>query len=235
MGYGANSGTSRILHRSQRKRQSFMLDSKRGEKAAQHVKCRRRVISSQSPSLATGKRSSRALARARVLAAAARGNADNRSPYSGGNDSVVFAHDLEYASATQSSSHRDGGIRPTQVWLDHESAVNSISPHPFNPALFISASSDGTLRQFDLRSHDSDRAVAIIADEHGMNHVQHHPLTPEVFVYAGERGDLALIDGRTGWRSSNGDGLEDFNVASRVAVHMVRSTQSNTLSNRNER
>ncbi|KWU45602.1 WD40 repeat-like protein [Rhodotorula sp. JG-1b] len=144
---------------------------------------------------------------------------DGKEILSGGNDSVVLAHDLEYASATQSSSHRDGGIRPTQVWLDHESAVNSISPHPFNPALFISASSDGTLRQFDQRSHDSGGAVAVIADRCGMNHVQHHPLTPEVFVYAGERGNLALIDGRTGWRSSAGDDLEGFNVASRVAVH----------------
>lgn len=143
----------------------------------------------------------------------------------------MFAHDLDYSPSelapTGTTSGLLGGARhasglgPSQVWLDNESAVNSISPHPYNPALFITASSDGSLRQFDSRS-DSGRAVAAIFDRLDMTHVQHHPVTPEVFVYSGEAGALGLIDGRTGW-GAPGDGLDlvDMRVASQVAVHKV--------------
>lgn len=78
-----------------------------------------------------------------------------------------------------------------------QDAVMGLSAHPSNPALFISASSDGTLRHCDTRT--SPGCVGLLADRYGMNSVVHHPLTPDCFVYVGEDGHLALLDGRMAW------------------------------------
>ncbi|GAA5985746.1 hypothetical protein JCM10908_007094 [Rhodotorula pacifica] len=140
---------------------------------------------------------------------------DGKKILSGGNDCVVMVHDLEYSAATPAPNR---SYSPSQVYLDHQGAIMSISSHPSNPSLFLTASSDGSLLQFDLRS-SSARAVAAIFDEHDMEHVQYHPLTPEVFVYGGERGNLGVIDGRTGWSTGNGEGAQYSSLASKVAVH----------------
>ncbi|GAA5881610.1 hypothetical protein JCM3774_006493 [Rhodotorula dairenensis] len=153
--------------------------------------------------------------------------ADGKTILSGGNDSVVLAHDLDRPPSSglgsTSTSPSSAGFRPTQVWLDHDGAVNSISAHPYNPALFITAASDGSLRQFDSRCGGAGGGgggggvVGAIFDHVDMTHVQHHPLTPEVFVYSGEGATLGLIDGRTGWGGPTVDS-PDVRMASRVAV-----------------
>ncbi|GJN94514.1 hypothetical protein Rhopal_007597-T1 [Rhodotorula paludigena] len=123
-------------------------------------------------------------------------SADARRIFSAGNDAAIIMHDLE-TSASSEPPKLWQGKQPDNAWLDHDDAVMGLSAHPSNPALFISASSDGTLRHFDTRT--SPGCVGLLADRYGMNSVVHHPLTPDCFVYAGEDGHLALLDGRMAW------------------------------------
>jgi len=97
----------------------------------------------------------------------------------------------------------------------------SLSAHPHNPHLFLSASSDGALHHFDMRT--SPGLVGTVADMCGMNDVKHHPVTPELFVYSAEEGQVGLVDGRMAWGET---GAERARIASEVAVVRVRPSFS---------
>ncbi|GAA5845349.1 hypothetical protein JCM9279_004853 [Rhodotorula babjevae] len=138
--------------------------------------------------------------------------ADNSRILSCGNDATILAHDLEASSSTFPHDLNQG-IPPLDAWLDHDDAVMSLSAHPHNPHLFLSASSDGAVHQFDMRT--SPGLVGTIVDTHGMNDVVHHPVSPELFVYSAGEGQVALVDGRMAW---SGTGTERAQIAREVAI-----------------
>ncbi|GAA5831373.1 hypothetical protein JCM5353_007144 [Sporobolomyces roseus] len=150
--------------------------------------------------------------------------------YSAGNDAAIICHDLETAS--QTSAETPGGA--TEAWIDNDDSIHGLSCHPSNPHLFISASSDGTLRQYDTRTNS--QAVGLLADAHEMEGVQHHPLQHELFAYAGEDAHAGLVDSRMAWKESSsisGSRSSLQKIARNVAVvnfeaNLVRYPQSTT-------
>ncbi|GAA5908931.1 hypothetical protein JCM8208_007122 [Rhodotorula glutinis] len=138
--------------------------------------------------------------------------ADNSRILSCGNDATILAHDLETSSGTFPHDLNQG-VPPLDAWLDHDDAVMSLSAHPHNPHLFLSASSDGALHHFDTRT--SPGLVGTVVDTCGMNDVVHHPVTPELFVYSAEEGQVGLVDGRMAWGEA---GRGRARIASEVAV-----------------
>jgi len=118
--------------------------------------------------------------------------------------------------------------------IDNDDSIHGLSCHPSNPHLFISASSDGTLRQYDTRT--TSQAVGILADAHEMEGVQHHPLQHELFAYAGEDAHSGLVDSRMAWQETTSvDGSRSSlqRIARNVAVvnfeaNLVRYPQSTT-------
>ncbi|KPV73256.1 uncharacterized protein RHOBADRAFT_55028 [Rhodotorula graminis WP1] len=146
--------------------------------------------------------------------------ADNSRILSCGNDATILAHDLETSSRTF-PHNLDEGVPPLDAWLDHDDAVMSLSAHPHNPHLFLSASTDGAIHQYDSRT--SPGLVGTIVDTYGMNDVVHHPVTPELFVYSAELGHVALVDGRMAWSDAGAEGAK---IASEVAVVRYETTLS---------
>ncbi|GAA5862389.1 hypothetical protein JCM8547_007625 [Rhodosporidiobolus lusitaniae] len=146
--------------------------------------------------------------------------------FSAGNDAAVMCFDLE-SSSSAFPIPLDNGVPPANAWLDHDDSVMGLSCHPSNPALLLSASSDGTLRLFDVRQPGS---VGLIADQFAFDDVVHHPVTPDVFAYAAEGGHLGLIDGRMAWsdaskeRASGPNGGLVVKIASDLAVQQFDAT-----------
>ncbi|GAA5842010.1 hypothetical protein JCM11251_001988 [Rhodosporidiobolus azoricus] len=157
---------------------------------------------------------------------------DGSKLFSAGNDATILCFDLEASSSTFPTPLTDG-VPPIDVWLDHDDSIMGLSCHPSNPHLFLSASSDRTLRFFDIRTQPG--CVGILADSHSMDDVQYHPLMPDVFSYAGEDGHVGLMDSRTafgGTRAGNAVAARVDSAAgivSEVALmqfdaHLVRRT-----------
>ncbi|GAA5901313.1 WD40 repeat domain-containing protein [Sporobolomyces salmoneus] len=144
--------------------------------------------------------------------------------FSAGNDAVILCHDLE-TSASSTSSHSPGG--PSDVWIDNDDSVHGLACHPSNPNLFLSASSDGTLRQYDSRADTN--AVGILADAHEMEGVAYHPRQHDLFAYSGEDAHAGLVDSRMAWSdTTRGPRSTRPRIAREVAVvnwqaNLVRS------------
>ncbi|GAA6048581.1 hypothetical protein JCM3770_002039 [Rhodotorula araucariae] len=148
---------------------------------------------------------------------------DGARIFSAGNDAAILSHDLEASSSTFPHPLGDSeGVPPVDVWLDHDDSVMGLSAHPSNPALFLSASSDGALHAFDTRT--SPGRVGTIVDMCGMNDIVHHPITPELFVYSAEHGQMGLIDGRMGWGAASGEDGREARIAREVAVVQYDTT-----------
>ncbi|GAA5967718.1 hypothetical protein JCM3765_000009 [Sporobolomyces pararoseus] len=139
-------------------------------------------------------------------------DSSGRKLYSAGNDAVIICHDLE-TSATSATLESPGG--PSDVWIDNDDSVHGLACHPSNPHLFLSASSDGTLRQYDSRADTN--SVGIIADAHEMEGVAYHPLQHDLFAYAGEDAHAGLVDSRMAWTDRNSDGGERTSRRPRIA------------------
>ncbi|GAA5903266.1 hypothetical protein JCM6882_008122 [Rhodosporidiobolus microsporus] len=158
---------------------------------------------------------------------------DGKKLFSAGNDATILCFDLEASSSTFPAPLTDG-VPPIDVWLDHDDSIMGLSCHPSNPSLFLSASSDGTLRLFDTRTQPG--CVGILADHHSMDDVAFHPLTPDVFAYGGEDGHVGLVDARTAFGGARASGAAgrvnaDASIVSEVAVmqfdaHLVRRPTS---------
>ncbi|GAA6015695.1 hypothetical protein JCM11491_002448 [Sporobolomyces phaffii] len=141
---------------------------------------------------------------------------DGQKLFSTGNDAAIICHDLE-TSAESTTSRAPG--RPAQVWIDNDDSIHGLACHPTNPHLFLSASSDGTLRQYDTRADTN--AVALLADAHEMEGVAYHPLQPDLFAYSGEDAHAGLVDARMAWTgpsSSSRGRTPTPRVAREVAV-----------------
>lgn len=95
-----------------------------------------------------------------------------------------------------------------------QDSVRRVDCHPTNPALFLSASEDGMVHQYDLRSSSSKSAFTV-GENTDINDAIYHPLTPELFASCDGEGRMLLIDSR-----SIGEG----DILSKIAVVNVRCT-----------
>ncbi|GAA5834177.1 hypothetical protein JCM3766R1_004481 [Sporobolomyces carnicolor] len=142
-------------------------------------------------------------------------DSDCRKVYSTGNDAVILCHDLETSAESTSSQSRG----PSDIWIDNDDSVHGLACHPTNPCLFLSASSDGTLRQYDSRSDTN--AVGILADAHEMEGVAYHPLHHDLFAYSGEDAHAGLVDSRMAWTDTSSTRVANIprpRIAREVAV-----------------
>ncbi|GAA6033883.1 hypothetical protein JCM8097_000385 [Rhodosporidiobolus ruineniae] len=140
---------------------------------------------------------------------------DGSKVFSAGNDTAILCHDLETASSSFPTPLHNGA-RPTDVWLDHDDSVMSVACHPSNPALFLSASSDGTLHLYDTRTEPG--SIGLLAAQFSIDDVTHHPLTPDVFAYSGENAQVGLVDGRMAWSDSGAGNGRTARIVNEVAV-----------------
>ncbi|KAK4050318.1 hypothetical protein OIO90_005111 [Microbotryomycetes sp. JL221] len=77
-------------------------------------------------------------------------------------------------------------------------SVYSVKNHPQNPALFMTASYDGTICSYDTRAPNP--LVGIMPERVEFNDVAYHPVMPETFVTADDSGGLLLHDSRVAFR-----------------------------------
>ncbi|GAA6013449.1 hypothetical protein JCM10207_008850 [Rhodosporidiobolus poonsookiae] len=149
---------------------------------------------------------------------------DGKKILSAGNEGAVIMHDLETSSSTFPHSLSEG-IPPENAWLDHDDSVMGVSCHPSNPHLFLTASSDGTIRNFDARTQPG--CTGVLADTYSIDDVMHHPLTPDVFAYGGERAHVGLVDGRTAWSDGAAEAARGRVSGSMKLVSEVAVTEFN--------
>jgi WD40 repeat protein len=74
---------------------------------------------------------------------------------------------------------------PTDVLLDHDDAIQSMSLMPESNKVFLSASLDGTVRLWDVRSADACQGVMTFSEEQTC--VQFNPQKDTEFVECGTR------------------------------------------------
>ncbi len=123
---------------------------------------------------------------------------DDRKILSCGIDETIRMYDLETGgsgvsrvgnSAVRAAIGADGEIdfagRSERVFTEHAGSVHRISPVSDSPHLFLSASSDHSVRVWDTRSGES--AVHIIRFRAGMNSVASCPVNGHLFATGGDR------------------------------------------------
>lgn len=81
-----------------------------------------------------------------------------------------------------------------------------------NPHLFLSASEDGLIRAFDLRTDLG--VVSLVQNDSEFNDVVYHPQTPDVFAVSDSGGHVRLLDARTAF-------ADEVSFAGEVSVRNV--------------
>jgi len=109
---------------------------------------------------------------------------------SGGNDFLIIRHDLE--------SHRENG----QVFIGHSSAVHCLSFLASSTNVFLSASDDGTIRVWDMRTDDFQ---AKYESPTPFTAVECHPHLQHIFITGNSGFGVKLWDLRTISSCSNSE------------------------------
>lgn len=146
---------------------------------------------------------------------------------------MVLLFDLETTAASTSGSSaassapvdlwrhdvRSSGLLPLVIQADPtpiiKAPVKSVCTHPSNPHLFLSASDDGSVRSFDLRTDLG--VIASLNEAAEFNDVAYSPIIENLFVTADSAGRVLLQDARMAF----GDG--DL-LASEACVRQVSSS-----------
>lgn len=83
----------------------------------------------------------------------------------------------------------------------------------------MSASEDGTVRQFDLRLSSANKSTFILRQPDEVNDAIYHPLTPDLFAMADNSSRMLLLDAR----SIRNDGSQASSMALvRVRPNLLR-------------
>ncbi|KAF8895628.1 WD40-repeat-containing domain protein [Infundibulicybe gibba] len=120
-------------------------------------------------------------------------SAHNRFLLSGGTDETVLKYDIgrmDSAPGHQSQSHYHS-------FKEHKDSIRSITCHPFQDEVFMSASEDGRIIRRDGRvGVHSTRAQDTLQLTTEVTGVQYHPQMEHIFVTSESRGDVCLRDSR---------------------------------------
>ena len=113
---------------------------------------------------------------------------------SGDNDSKIF-----------STSLTDGGkwVPDTRPYIGHTSSVEDIEWSPNERNVFASASSDGTVKVWDVRSKSCKPAVDVHISNTDVNVLSWSKLTPHLLATGADDGEWAVWDLRH-WKPSTG-------------------------------
>jgi WD40 repeat protein len=87
--------------------------------------------------------------------------------------------------------NKSSGQKQYRVIAEHQRAVNRICFHPSESVTLLSASQDGTMRLWDLRSHGSAKLVFEGKSESARD-VMFNPVQPYEFAAAFENGTIQV-------------------------------------------
>ena len=116
-------------------------------------------------------------------------NRDASKLFSGGNDDQVIVHDLA-----------NDGFEPLDVY-PHDDPVHGVSAHPELDPVFLSASSDGFVRLFDMRTGGSAAEFGNEPASSGFHSVQFNPADGRLLASASEMYGCQLWDVRNAKRA----------------------------------
>ncbi|KAI0059581.1 WD40 repeat-like protein [Artomyces pyxidatus] len=117
-------------------------------------------------------------------------SASNKYLFSGGTDEMIFQYDFSRGTADSRSA-------PLSTYTQHSGDIRDISCHPTHDEIFLSASSDGSVRFHDGRAESSlSRAQATLQQTTEFSTAQFHPVMEDIFVTSDSRGNVCLRDVR---------------------------------------
>ncbi|KZT27461.1 WD40 repeat-like protein [Neolentinus lepideus HHB14362 ss-1] len=120
-------------------------------------------------------------------------SANNRYLYVGDTDNNIYKYDLsELHNATGAAN---AGL-PCDAIRCHHDSVRSISCHPWQDEVFLSASEDGTTVLHDGRDGSSTRAQATLFNNSEFSDVKWHPGMEHIFATSDSKGWVCLRDTR---------------------------------------
>ncbi|KAH9966814.1 WD40-repeat-containing domain protein [Russula dissimulans] len=119
-------------------------------------------------------------------------SASNQYVYSDGTDRTILKYDM-----TRCTTNQLQGDGPTQTYTQHSDHIRSVSCHPYQDEVFLSASMDGRIMIHDGRagSRMTD-AETTLQQAAGFYGAIFHPRTEHLFVTSDDRGNVRLRDTR---------------------------------------
>ncbi|KAI0789582.1 WD40-repeat-containing domain protein [Abortiporus biennis] len=124
-------------------------------------------------------------------------SASNHYLYSGDTDKTIYKYDV-----TRWSSNLTTPGRPISSYHRHRDSVRSLSSHPANDDILLSASEDGRILLHDSRVTSTNRAQGTLETKFELTSVQFHPVMHDLFVTGDARGDVCLKDARMAFDTS---------------------------------
>jgi len=119
-------------------------------------------------------------------------SASNQYVYSGGADQTILKYDLTRYTTNQL---QDDG--PTQTYAQHSDHIRSVSCHPYQDEIFLSASMDGCVMIHDGRAGSPmTHAEGTLQQAAGFSSAIFNPRMEHLFVTSDERGNVCLRDTR---------------------------------------
>ncbi|KAH9991247.1 WD40 repeat-like protein [Russula vinacea] len=116
----------------------------------------------------------------------------NQYVYSGGADDKILKYDL-----TRYTTNRLEGDGPTQSYTQHSGFIRSVSCHPYQDEIFMSASEDGCVILHDARAESRmTRAQATLQQAAEFSGAFFHPRMEHLFATSDVRGNVRLRDTR---------------------------------------
>ncbi|KAH9975631.1 WD40 repeat-like protein [Russula compacta] len=116
----------------------------------------------------------------------------NQYVYSGGADDTVLKYDL-----TRYTTNQSEGDGPTEAYTQHSDFIRSVSCHPYQDEIFMSASEDGCIMLHDGRAGSRMTcAQATLQQAAEFSGAFFHPRMEHLFATSDVRGNVRLRDTR---------------------------------------
>ncbi|KAG2001800.1 hypothetical protein CC2G_004929 [Coprinopsis cinerea AmutBmut pab1-1] len=147
---------------------------------------------------------------------------NNRYLYSGGVCETVYRYDISTLGVEAVSP------TPQGAYIDSDDSIRSISCHPFNEDLALTASEDGCIYRYDARDVNTRRTrentLELNASASG---ALYHPTMAHIFLTSDSRGRVCLRDERMAFGSGE---RTDGGIVQRYNTNLTKKTV-NHLSN----
>ncbi|TFK52332.1 WD40 repeat-like protein, partial [Heliocybe sulcata] len=120
-------------------------------------------------------------------------SASTKYLFVGDTDDKIYKYDL---SEVRNSTGTGTAGFPCDTIRCHHDSVRSISCHPWQDEVFLSASEDGTIVLHDSRDQTLTRAHATLFHEAEFSDVKWHPGMEHIFATSDSKGQVCLRDKR---------------------------------------
>ncbi|KAI0260688.1 WD40 repeat-like protein [Gloeopeniophorella convolvens] len=155
-------------------------------------------------------------------------SASNQYIFSGGADDTVLKYDM-----TRYTSHFTTENEPMQAYTQHSDFIRSVSCHPHQDEIFMTASEDGCVMLHDGRAESRmTRAQGTLRQAAEFSGATFHPTIEHLFATSDVRGNVRLRDMRMAFgplsqRTNEGIVLKYVTrITKRSAVHYIRPEAS---------